>query len=316
MAGAPIVVGLGGMRRQRCGIVHGLGLDQGPIPPVWGRMEQGFPAYALVRSVAEALFVRDMFDRTSVGASHATSSLCSMRNNPVPTESGSPWLMPGRPTEKTLEVSMAPSVRFIVAVRLAGRLLAAALVTTVAACSSVSYPPAPAVAATTDYRYLIGPLDTINIIVWRNPELSLTVPVRPDGFISTPLVEDLQAIGRNPTDLARELEKALSKYARDPVVTVVVTSFAGAASEQIRIVGEATRPQAIPYRQNMTLLDVMIQVGGLTDFADGNGAVLVRGKDEGRQYGVRLKDLLKRGDISANVDVRPGDVLIIPQSWF
>jgi polysaccharide export outer membrane protein len=184
------------------------------------------------------------------------------------------------------------------------------------ACSSTSYPPAPVAAATPDYRYLIGPLDTINIIVWRNPELSLTVPVRPDGFISTPLVEDLPALGRNPTDLARDLEKALGKYSRDPVVTVVVTGFAGAASEQIRIVGEAARPQAIPYRQNMTLLDVMIQVGGLTDFADGNGAVLVRGKDQGKQYSVRIKDLIKRGDISANVDVRPGDVLIIPQGWF
>lgn len=185
-----------------------------------------------------------------------------------------------------------------------------------AACATGRYPPAPASAATPDYRYLIGPLDTVNIIVWRNPELSLAVPVRPDGRISTPLVEDLQALGRNPSDLARDVERALSKYTRDPVVTVVVTSFTGASSEQIRIIGEATRPQAIPYRQNMTLLDVMIQVGGLTDFADGNSAVLVRGKDAGKQYSVRLKDLIKRGDISANVDVRPGDVLIIPQGWF
>ncbi len=197
--------------------------------------------------------------------------------------------------------------------RLSGA-LAAALV--VAGCASGRYPPAPAAAATPEYRYLIGPLDSINIIVWRNPDLSLTVPVRPDGFISTPLVEDLPAIGRNPTDLARDLEKALGKYTRDPVVTVVVTNFQGASSEQIRIIGEAARPQAIPYRQNMTLLDVMIQVGGLTDFADGNNAVLVRGKESGKQYSVRLKDLIKRGDISANVDVRPGDVLIIPQGWF
>ena len=184
------------------------------------------------------------------------------------------------------------------------------------ACSTNKYPPAPVSAATAEYRYLIGPLDTVNIIVWRNPELSLTAQVRPDGYISTPLVEDLLAIGRNPTDLARDIEKALSKYSRDPIVTVIVTTFTGASSEQIRIVGEAARPQAIPYRQNMTLLDVMIQVGGLTDFADGNSAVLVRGKESGQQYGVRLKDLIKRGDISANVDVRPGDVLIIPQSWF
>jgi polysaccharide export outer membrane protein len=185
-----------------------------------------------------------------------------------------------------------------------------------AACSTNRYPPAPAAAPTSDYRYLIGPLDTLNIIVWRNPELSLSVPVRPDGNISTPLVEDLRAVGRNPTELARDIEKALSKYTRDPVVTVVVTAFQGAVTEQIRIVGEAARPQAIAYRQNMTLLDVMIQVGGLTDFADGNAAVLIRGREKGASYGVRLKDLIKRGDISANVDVSPGDVLIIPQSWF
>lgn len=185
-----------------------------------------------------------------------------------------------------------------------------------AGCSMTRYPEAPASAASSDYRYLIGPLDTVNIVVWRNPELSLTVAVRPDGRISTPLVEDLPAAGRSPADLARDIEKALGKYTRDPVVTVVVSSFNGATSEQIRIIGEATRPQAIAYRQGMTLLDVMIQVGGLTDFADGNRAVLVRGKEAGTQYSVRLKDLLKRGDISANVEVRPGDVLIVPQGWF
>jgi polysaccharide export outer membrane protein len=195
---------------------------------------------------------------------------------------------------------------------LAGVLLGAGL----GACSSPQYPPAPVKVASADYRYLIGPLDVVNIIVWRNPELSMNVSVRPDGKITTPLVEDMPALGRDPSDLARDLEKALSKNLRDPVVTVVVTSFQGVSSEQIRIVGEATKPQAIPYRQNMTLLDVMIQVGGLTDFADGNAAVLVRGKDGGKPYSVRLKDLLRRGDISANVDVRPGDVLIIPQGWF
>jgi polysaccharide export outer membrane protein len=184
----------------------------------------------------------------------------------------------------------------------------------VSGCGTV--PPAPVSAATPQYRYLIGPLDTVNIIVWRNPELSMTVPVRPDGRISTPLVEDLLALGRSPSELARDIEKALSKYIRDPVVTVLVTGFQGPYSEQIRIIGEATRPQAIAYRQNMTLLDVMIQVGGLTDFADGNSALLVRGAEQGKQYRVRLHDLIKRGDISANVDVKPGDVIIIPQSWF
>ena len=186
----------------------------------------------------------------------------------------------------------------------------------IAGCSSSNYPAAPVTAATPDYRYLIGPLDQVNIVVWRNPELSLSVPVRPDGRISTPLVDDIQALGRNPVELARELEKALGKYIRDPQVTVIVTGFAGASTEQIRIVGEAAKPQAIPYRQNMTLLDVIIVVGGLTDFADGNKAVLIRGAEKGKQYSVRLGDLVRRGDISANVDVRPGDVLIIPQSWF
>ena len=153
-------------------------------------------------------------------------------------------------------------------------------------------------------------------MVWRNPELSANVTVRPDGRISTPLVDDVLAAGKNPADLAREIEQYLAKVIRDPVVTVVVSSFQGAFAEQIRIVGEATRPQAVAFRQNMTILDVMIQAGGLTDFADGNGAVLVRGSEAGKQYSVRLKDLLKRGDISANVDVKPGDIIIVPQSWF
>ncbi len=196
------------------------------------------------------------------------------------------------------------------------RVAAFGVLAVLAACTTSRYPLAPASAASPDYRYLIGPLDTLSIIVWRNPELSMVVTVRPDGNISTPLVEDLRAMGRNPSDLARDIEKVLSKYTRDPVVTVVVTGFQGPVSEQIRVIGEATKPQAIPYRQNMTLLDVMIQVGGLTDFADGNAAVLVRGKESGAPYSVRLKDLVKRGDVSANVDVRPGDVLIIPQSWF
>jgi polysaccharide export outer membrane protein len=173
--------------------------------------------------------------------------------------------------------------------------------------SARRYPLAPAEAASTDHRYKIGPLDQLNIIVWRNAELSATVIVRPDGRISVPLVEDV---------LAKEVEQVLSRVVRDPSVTVIVTSFQGVYGDQIRIVGEATRPQAVPFRQNMTVLDVMIQAGGLTDFADGNAAVLVRGAEGGKQYGIRLKDLLKRGDISANVQVRPGDIIIVPQSWF
>jgi polysaccharide export outer membrane protein len=194
--------------------------------------------------------------------------------------------------------------------------LSIALAMLLAACSSNSYPPAPSSAATSDYKYLIGPLDVVNIIVWRNPELSMAVPVRPDGRINTPLVEDVPALGKNPVELARELEKALSKFIRDPVVTVIVNNFNGPTTEQIRIIGEAAKPQAVAYRQDMTLLDVMIVVGGLTDFADGNKSVLIRGAENGKQYSVRLRDLVRRGDISANVDMRPGDILIIPQSWF
>lgn len=178
------------------------------------------------------------------------------------------------------------------------------------------YPAAPAKADNPNPLYKIGALDQLNIVVWRNPDLSATVTVRPDGRISLPLVENIVAAGRQPADLSREIETALSKYIREPVVTVMVNNFQGVSTEQIRIVGEATKPQAVPFRQNMTLLDVMIQAGGLTDFADGNGAVLVRGSEGGKQYSVRLKDLLKRGDISANVDIKPGDIIIVPQSWF
>jgi polysaccharide export outer membrane protein len=179
-----------------------------------------------------------------------------------------------------------------------------------------SYPPAPASAQTPDHAYKIGPLDTLNVVVWRNPELSTAVTVRPDGRISTPLAEDILAAGRSSAELARDIEKTLGRVIRDPVVTVLVGGFQGNFGEQIRIVGEAARPQAVSFRQNMTILDVMIQAGGLTDFADGNSAVLVRGSEDGKQYSVRLKDLLKRGDISANVAVKPGDIIIVPQSWF
>ena len=179
-------------------------------------------------------------------------------------------------------------------------------------------PLAPTSAATPDYKYLIGPGDNLNIQVWRNPDLSTSVTVRPDGKVTAPLVEDLVVIGKDTTQIAREIEKELAKYIRDPIVTVIVSGFIGPYGEQIRVIGEAAKPQTLPYRQNMTLLDVMIAVGGLTDFADGNAASILRTADEGnkQQYRVRLKDLVKRGDVSANVEMRPGDVLIIPQSWF
>jgi polysaccharide biosynthesis/export protein len=187
-----------------------------------------------------------------------------------------------------------------------------------AACSSMSskLPAAPVAASTQSYSYLIGPGDNVNIIVWRNPELSMAVPVRPDGKISTPLIDELVAQGKNSVELAREIEKLLGKYVRDPVVTVIVTGFTGPYDQQIRVLGEAAKPMALPYKQRMTLLDVMIAVGGLTDFAAGNDATILRATDGNKQYSVRLKDLIKRGDVSANVEMRPGDILIIPQSFF
>ncbi len=185
-----------------------------------------------------------------------------------------------------------------------------------AGCSTTNLPPAPAQAATADYNYVIGAGDNVNIVVWRNPELSGSYPVRPDGKISAPLVEELVAQGKTSVELARDIEKKLATYVRDPVVTVIVTGFVGPYSEQIRVVGEAARPLFLPYKQKMTLLDVMIAVGGLTDFADGNRAIIQRTSDGNKQYAVRLKDLIKRGDLSANVEMRPGDILIIPQGLF
>ena len=191
-----------------------------------------------------------------------------------------------------------------------------AVVTVVLAACATSYPPAPSEAASTDYNYKIGPGDNLNIVVWRNPELSMSVPVRPDGKISSPLIDDLNAMNKDPSSLARDIEKELGKFIRDPVVTVIVTNFIGPYSEQIRVVGEAAKPQTLPYKQNMTVLDVMIVVGGITEFANGNSARILRTSENNAQYTVRLRDLVKRGDLSANVDMKPGDILIIPQSWF
>lgn len=165
--------------------------------------------------------------------------------------------------------------------------------------------------------YLIGPGDNLSIVVWRNPEVSQGVPVRPDGKITTPLVEDLQASGKTSTELARDIEKALSKFIQQPVVTVIVTGFVGVYSEQIKVIGQAARPQALPYRRDMSLLDVLIAVGGVTDFAAGNRAIILRNVDGKQQkLNVRLNDLLKDGDISANLPMRPGDVLVVPESYF
>lgn len=185
-------------------------------------------------------------------------------------------------------------------------------------CATNANPPAPSAdVPVPNNDYIIGAGDTINVIVWRNPEVSMVVPVRPDGKITTPLVEDIVANGKTPSDLARDIEKALAKFIQQPVVTVIVTAFAGPYEEQIRVIGQAAKPQALAYRKGMSLMDVLIAVGGMTDFAAGNKANLIRTVDGKQQkLGVRLNDLLKDGDISANVPVRPGDVLVIPQSFF
>lgn len=188
-------------------------------------------------------------------------------------------------------------------------------------CSTPTLPPATIHQSNTvdvsSYKYLIGAGDVLNIFVWRNPEVSGTFVVRPDGMITTSLVEDIPVSGKTPTELARTIEEILSTYLRDPVVTVTVSDFVGPFSEQIRVIGEAAEPKSINYNQNMTLLDVMIRVGGLTEFADGNDAVLVRienGKQ--KQYDIFIEDLIKNGKIEANVDVLPGDIIVIPETWF
>jgi polysaccharide export outer membrane protein len=196
--------------------------------------------------------------------------------------------------------------------------LAASLFTIViSGCATSNNMPAPVTAPLAAHDYLIGPGDSVNIVVWRNPEVSSLITVRPDGKITTPLVEDVVAIGKTSTELARDIEKALEKFIQQPVVTVIVTGFIGPYQEQIRVIGQATRPQALPYREGMSLMDVLISVGGITEFASGNKANIIRTIDGKQQkLSVRLNDLIKDGDITANVQVRPGDILVIPQSFF
>ena len=168
-------------------------------------------------------------------------------------------------------------------------------------------------------EYIIGPLDELTVHVWRNDELGAEVQVRPDGRITTPLVADMPAVGKTPTMLAQDIRLQLSQYIAEPLVTVIVNKFAGTFSQQIRVVGATEKPASIPYRANMTVLDAMIAVGGLSEFASGNRAKLIRfDKQAGsqREYGLRLADLLKKGDSKANVMLKPGDVIIIPESMF
>jgi polysaccharide export outer membrane protein len=201
-------------------------------------------------------------------------------------------------------------------------LVAAALGTLLTGCSGTSSLPQATTrpSLTTDvndYKYLIGPGDNVSIFVWRNPEISGSFVVRPDGKVTTALVEDLDVSGRTPTMLAREIEEKLSTYINNPRVTVSVNGFSGPLSEQVRVIGEATNPRAINFTEHMTLLDLMISVGGLTEFADGNDAKLIRVVD-GRQntYKIAIDDLIRDGDISKNVDMLPGDIVIIPEAWF
>lgn len=187
------------------------------------------------------------------------------------------------------------------------------------ACSSKPvYPPAPAKAdGGADWMYLLGPGDSVNVFVWGNPEVSGSFPIRPDGKITMSLVEDLPVTGKTPTQLAREIEKVLGKYIQDPIVSVTVGGGIGPFSQQIRVLGQAMKPQSLAYREHMSLLDLMIAVGGITDFADGNRASILRVVDgKPQQLGVRIDDLIKDADVSANVELRPGDVLIIPERWF
>jgi len=177
--------------------------------------------------------------------------------------------------------------------------------------------PIPLQTASYDWNYLVGPGDNVSVFVWRNPEVSGSFPVRPDGKMTMNLVEDLPASGKTPSQLARDIEKALSKYIQEPIVTVIVGGGVGPFDQQIRVVGEAAKPQALNYREKMSLIDLMISVGGLTDFAAGNKAYILRTQDgKQAQLGVRLEDLLRGGDIKANVEMRPGDVLVIPESLF
>ena len=198
---------------------------------------------------------------------------------------------------------------------LAGVALAVAAM---AGCSSTpTYPPAPERTGQFEWNYLIGPGDSVSVFVWRNPEVSGNFPVRPDGKMTMNLIEDMQASGKTPTQLARDIEKALAKYIQEPIVTVIMGGGIGPFDQQIRVIGEAAKPQALSFREKMSLIDLMIAVGGITDFAAGNKAYILRtvdGKQE--RLGVRLEDLLKDGDISANVDMKPGDVLVVPETLF
>jgi polysaccharide export outer membrane protein len=196
--------------------------------------------------------------------------------------------------------------------------LTAAVMLAITGCGGApELPPAPPASSLPSAEYRIGPGDSLNIFVWRNPELTVTVPVRPDGRVSIPLVEDVIAIGKTPTALAREYEQRLAKYIKEPLVTVIVEGFVGPIPEQVRIIGEASQPRSLPYRADMTLLDAMIAVGGLTKYAAGDDSVIIRTVNGAQNtYSVHLSSLIRDGDVASNVALQPGDILIIPQRLF
>jgi polysaccharide export outer membrane protein len=201
---------------------------------------------------------------------------------------------------------------------LAGWLALSPLIISCASSPPVSAPPTPsqAQAKAVSDDYIIGPGDTLEVFVWRNPELSVTVPVRPDGKISTPLVEDMVAVGKTPPKLARDMEGVLSEYVRSPKVNIIVTTAASAFS-LVKVVGQVAHPMALPYREGMTVLDAILAVGGLTQFASGNRARIVRVENgQERVIHVKVADLVNSGDVHQNLPLKPGDVLVVPQSMF
>jgi polysaccharide export outer membrane protein len=187
-----------------------------------------------------------------------------------------------------------------------------------AACGAVSAQvPAPALPMSADANeYIIGPGDTLQVFVWRNPELTTSVPVRPDGKISTPLVEDMIAVGKTPSQLARDIETVLAEYIRQPQVNIIVSTAVSTFS-QVKVIGQVTNPQAIPYREGMTVMDAVLAVGGLGPYAAGNRTKLVRSEGGAqRERRIKLSDLLNKGDLSQNLALRPGDVIVVPESRF
>jgi len=188
-------------------------------------------------------------------------------------------------------------------------------------CSAKQYPelpPSTTVGSSTEsYDYIIGAGDTLSIYLWGYDDLQDTVPVRPDGQITTKLVEDLTAAGKTPSELARELETAYAEFVNNPVATVSISEFSGNRDQQVRIIGSSAEPTSVPFNVGMTLLDLLIEAGGVGEFASGNRATLIRSADgERKNYSLRIDDLVRKGDISANVELHPGDVVLIPESWF